>query len=159
MTAIKEDCNCGQLKQEKFSAELKIPVHGVDPSLPCYIDPPSTIGIGIESIVAYDCKTLPHFLVPDHVFTGINQVGFIISSEYEVIPSLEKIKIIRNCEIANCQSSLMYQFEIVYYIYLVVGIGFGFGSGFFAFGTVGAKTRSWKERKTFTTECICCDPE
>ncbi len=126
-----------------------------DPSNAYKYTPASTLGIDVECIVAYTCKKGPEIQQPPEI-TGLNQVGFVFSSEYKVRVNLESVKKYE-CTIAECEQAIQYKFKIKYYIYLVCGLGFGLGSSTFAFGTLGFTTDSISEFKEFETECFCCD--
>jgi hypothetical protein len=114
-------------------------------------DPDSTVGIGVTVEVEYGCKKDPE--VKKTEITGVNQVGFIVSSEYKVNAYVDSFKKIE-CELEDCEKGVKYEITVKYFIYLKAGIGFGLGWGT---GTLGWTSKPVIETETFTTECICCD--
>lgn len=144
---------CEKVRYERFSTRIRLPCEG-DPSDSFKYDPNCTVGIGVECVVAYTCKKAPEIIHWE--ITGMNQVGFVFSSEYKVKPNLEDPKKYE-CTKEGCERAVQYEFDIKYYIWLIVGVGFGVGSSTFAFGTAGWEFDAIKESKHFKTECFCCD--
>lgn len=115
-------------------------------------DTQGTIGIAVEFFVTYSCNEAPK--VDQVKIRGFNQIGFIVSSEYDVDAYVDDSNVIR-VEKGGCQKAIKYEITVRFYIYLVIGIGFGLGGGT---GTLGWKSKSNEQVKTFTTHSICCDP-
>jgi hypothetical protein len=113
----------------------------------------ATIGIGAEVHVSFGCEQNPK--IERSVITGLNQVGFIISSEYEVDAYIDRIRK-QPCTLENCEQAIQYEIDVRFIVYLVVGIGFGLGWGT---GTAGFRTRKSNRIQSYTTRCICCDQE
>ena len=111
----------------------------------------ATIGIGAEVHVSFGCEQNPK--IERTVITGLNQVGFIVSSEYEVDAYIDRIKK-KSCQLENCEKAIKYEIDVRFIVYLVIGVGFGLGWGT---GTAGFRTRKSNRTQTFTTRCICCD--
>lgn len=139
------------VKQQSFSTHFKL-----DPLDPLDLfehQTTATIGIGAEVHVSFGCKQLPK--IERTVITGLNQVGFIVSSEYEVDAYIDSITK-QVCQLEGCEGAIQYEIEVRFIVYLVVGIGFGLGWGT---GTAGFRTRKSNRTQTYTTRCICCDKE
>ncbi|MGP0068805.1 MAG: RHS repeat-associated core domain-containing protein [Isosphaeraceae bacterium] len=121
--------------------------------------PTSTVGIGISSEVSYWCNEPPK--VDNTEITGVNQVGFIISSEYKVNSVVDSFT--KRTDGSCCCSGdrpgvptgvrTSYEFTIRYFIYLKAGLGFGLGWGT---GTLGWTSDPTEETATYTTNTICC---
>ena len=115
------------------------------------IRPKGTSRIEAEILISYSCGAPPRVEAVDIV--GINQLGFFISSQYEVraiVDGGDK----ERCELASCQDAIRYKYKVRVSSILAIGLGFGFGGGT---GTFGWKSRSMFEHVDVTSECICCD--
>lgn len=113
----------------------------------------ATIGIGAEVHVSFGCNQAPK--IERTVITGLNQVGFIFSSEYEVDAYIDRVRRIP-CSLDRCEVAIQYEIDVRFIVYLVIGVGFGLGWGT---GTAGFRTRKSNRTQTYTTRCICCDDE
>ena len=113
----------------------------------------ATIGIGAEVHVSFGCDQAPK--IEKTVITGLNQVGFIVSSEYEVYAYIDKTRR-RACTIERCERAIQYEIDVRFIVYLVIGVGFGLGWGT---GTAGWRRRKSNRTESYTTRCICCDEE
>lgn len=113
----------------------------------------ATIGIGAEVHVSFGCDQAPK--IERRVITGLNQVGFIFSSEYEVDAYIDRTRRL-SCTIERCERAIQYEIDVRFIVYLVIGVGFGLGWGT---GTAGFRTRKSNRTETYTTRCICCDEE
>ncbi len=111
----------------------------------------ATIGIQAEVHVSFGCDQVPK--IERTKITGLNQVGFIVSSEYEVYAYIDRTRQIA-CRNEGCDHAIQYEIDVRFIVYLVIGLGFGFGWGT---GTAGFRTRKSNRTETYTTRCICCD--
>lgn len=115
--------------------------------------PRDTQWIGVEFFVGYSCTDLPE--VDELVITGLRQVGFVFSHEYEIRAFVEEAR--RNgCKKPGCDRAIEYEFDVRFHVSDKYGFGIGFGSGT---GTLGWTRPSRQYIETFTTRCICCDQE
>lgn len=145
-----------EVRQESFRTIVRVPVE----SESIYFDPfdkfdyktQSTVGIDVEFFVTYSCNESPK--VDKVKVRGFNQVGFFISSEYEVEAYVDDSKVIPVAK-EGCEKAIRYDITVNFFVYLLIGLGFGLGGGT---GTFGWKSKSRQEVQTFTTHCICCDP-
>ena len=97
-----------------------------------------TIGIAVEILLTYGCNEAPK--VDKVKITGFNQIGFIVSSEYEVEAYVNSSSR-KKCELAGCRNAIQYYVQIKFFVYLVIGLGFGFGGGT---GTLGYRRPSFQ---------------
>ena len=111
----------------------------------------ATVGIAAEVHVFFSCTQEPK--IERTVITGLNQVGFIISSEYEVNAYIDKVRR-KRCEMADCTNAIQYEIDIRFIVYLVIGVGFGLGWGT---GTAGYRRRKSNRTQSYVTRCICCN--
>jgi|GEM_PF-4836150 len=137
--------------KETLTACLRVPEGWGDPVDRLNYQTKGTVGIAVEVLLTYGCNEAPK--VDKVKITGFNQIGFIISSEYEVEGYVNNSSR-KKCERRGCNNAIQYDVEIKFFVYLVVGIGFGFGGGT---GTLGYRSPSFQQSSKFTTECICCD--
>jgi hypothetical protein len=139
------------MPQEVLHTVLQLPPLPGDPTQLFEFDPKSTVGVEVDAIVEYGCEQAPTVRTPK--IRGLNQVGFIFSSEYDIDAGIDDFKRVA-CKVPNCERAVQFEVTIVFFIYLKLGLGFGLGAGT---GTLGFTTRPSVERTTFTTRCICCD--
>ena len=138
---------------QTFRTTVPLSHHPLDPVDLFEHETAATIGIGAEVHVSFSCDQAPK--IERTVITGLNQVGFIISSEYEVDAYIDRTRR-RACRIEGCERAIQYEIDVRFIVYLVVGVGFGLGWGT---GTAGFRTRKSNRTETYTTRCICCDEE
>ncbi len=138
---------------QTFSTTIPILTDPLDPVDLFEHETAATIGIGVEVHVSFGCDQAPK--IERTVITGLNQVGFIFSSEYEVDAYIDGTR--RSaCSIEGCEQAIQYEIDVRFIVYLVIGVGFGLGWGT---GTAGFRTRKSNRTETYTTRCICCDKE
>lgn len=136
---------------QSFKTTLHVPPGPLDPVDKFSYDTQGTVGISVEILVTFGCDQEPK--IDKTKITGLNQVGFIISSEYEVEPYVDGSKKVP-CEKKGCQEAIQYEIVVKFFVYLVIGVGFGLGWGT---GTAGWRSKSLVQSTNFTTRCICCD--
>lgn len=145
-----------EVQRESFSTIMHVP--GALEEI--YIDPfdkfdyntQSTVGISVEFFVTYSCSESPK--VDKVKVRGFNQVGFFISSEYEVEAYVDDSKVVAVSK-EGCEKAFLYEISVQFFVYLLIGLGFGLGGGT---GTLGWKSKSSQEVQTFSTHVMCCDP-
>jgi len=107
--------------------------------------------------VKYGCDSKP--TVAKTMITGFNQVGFIISSEYEVNCYVNEST--KNewekCKCCTKEKKVgtwtYYEIQFKCFIYLKAGLGFGLGGGT---GTLGFKSLKETAIRYGNTDWICC---
>ncbi len=139
------------MERESFSAVLAAPKLSLDPVDRFPFDTQGTVGIGVEVLVTFACDEAPK--VDATVITGLNQIGFIISSEYDVKAYVDRVEV-EQCEKPGCEKAKRYKIDVKFFVYLKIGIGFGLGWGT---GTAGWTSKAREQVKGFETRCICCD--
>lgn len=115
------------------------------------VRPIGTSRIEAEIHVSYSCGNAPKVEAADIV--GLNQLGFGVSTQYEVRAIVDGGSKER-CALKACDDAIRYKFRVKVSSILAIGVGFGFGGGT---GTFGWKSRSMHEHLDFTSKCICCD--
>jgi hypothetical protein len=114
---------------------------------------PGTLWIKCDVWVDYDCADGPVF--NKSVITGVEQLGFIVSHQYKIEPSVAQWKR-TTCARKECETAFQYEFDLQFKIYDVIGLGFGLGMGT---GTLGITMPMNTYVKSFVTRCICCDAD
>ena len=117
------------------------------------IHPPGAPGIDVDVHVDRSCTDKPTKVGQE--ITGINQVGFIISCEYEVFTYVTDAKSQSKCE--NKKKYVKWDYTINVHTYLKIGLGFGVGGGT---GTAGYTVDKGSQNVPVSTgwlECGCCD--
>lgn len=114
---------------------------------------PGTLWIKCDVWVDYDCADGPVF--NKNVITGVEQLGFIISHQYKIEPSVAQWRR-TTCRREGCEMAFQYEFDLQFKMYDVIGLGFGLGMGT---GTLGIIAPMNTYVETFVTRCICCDAD
>lgn len=101
--------------------------------------------------VSFDCENKP--TTSPVKITGLAQIGFIFSHEYDILAFIEKTRRYP-CRMEGCERAVSYTFDLKIAVFEKYGLGFGLGHGT---GVLGVPVHSHDDMQTFTTECVCCD--
>ena len=112
--------------------------------------PRNTDWIGCEVFVSYDCDSTPK--VDELVVTGVKQLGFVLSHEYDVRAKVTTYTR-ELCNLEDCTNGVRYHFTVRFSVFDRVGLGFGAGGGT---GTFGITLKPDHSTVSWLTDCICC---